>query len=83
MGDAANPADAARMTTVVRHQKRAGRFGREFRGDEVQIADARTDMDTDRSQTAGYAIDANAVAAAIIDRLFAGGARSRPPRKHR
>ena len=38
-------------------------------------------MDTDRSETACYAIDANAVAAAIIDRLFAGGAQSRPPRK--
>ena len=83
MGDAAKPADAGRMTTGVRHQKRAGRFGREFRGDEVQIADARTDMDTERPHTAGYAIDADAIAAAIIDRLFAGGARPRPPRKHR
>jgi hypothetical protein len=70
------------MTTGVRHQKRAGRFGRELRGDEVQIADARTDMDTDRSQTAGYAIDADAVAAAIIDRLLAGGTLPRPPRAH-
>jgi hypothetical protein len=83
MGGAANPADGARMTTEVRHhQKRAGRFGREFRGDDVQIADARTDMDTDRSQTAGYAIDADAVAAAIIDRLLAGGTLPRPPRTH-
>ena len=39
-------------------------------------------MDTDRSETSCYAIDANAVAAAIIDRLFAGGALPRPPRKH-
>jgi len=40
-------------------------------------------MDTERPHTAGYAIDADAIAAAIIDRLFAGGARPRPPRKHR
>ncbi len=38
-------------------------------------------MNTERSQTAGYAIDADAVAAAILDRLLAGGALPRPPRE--
>jgi hypothetical protein len=84
MGDDMNPADGPRMTTVLRiHQRAAGRFGREFRGDQVQMADTRADMDTDGSTTATYTIDADAIAAAIIDRLFAGGALPRPPRAGR
>jgi hypothetical protein len=78
-------ADAAlAMTTVLRYQQRAGRFGRDVRGvDEVQMDDARTAMETDCDddcrRTAGYVIDAHAVAAAIVERLLAGRTLKPPP----
>jgi hypothetical protein len=64
------------MTTMLRYQQRAGRFGREVRGDDVQTDDARMGIDADGAgggfETVGYVIDADAVAAAIVDRLIAG-----------
>ena len=66
------------MTTVLRYHKRAGRFGREVRDDQAQTTETRPGMEADRSPSGcsgpvGYAIDADAIAAAIIDRLVAGG----------
>jgi hypothetical protein len=57
-----------------------GRFGRDVRSaaalDDVQMADARTTMQTDRAgdrpETMRYEIDPDAVANAILDRLLAG-----------
>jgi hypothetical protein len=67
------------MTTMLRYHQR-GRFGREVQGDDVQTAETRTAMTNDeRTETAGYAIDPDAVAAAIVDRLFAGRTISAPP----
>ena len=72
------------MTTATRYllQDAAGqgRFGREVRPapapDDVSMADARTTMQTDRAagrfDMAGYEIDPDAVADAIVDRLLAG-----------
>jgi hypothetical protein len=74
------PADAAHdMTTVLRYHQRVGRFGREVRGDDVQMPDPRTEMETDGAgfETAGYVVDPDAVASAIISRLLAG--RTIPP----
>ena len=74
------------MTTATRYllqdARGQGRFGREVRTapapDDVSMADARTTMQTDRAagrfDTAGYEIDAHAVADAIVDRLLAGRA---------
>jgi hypothetical protein len=86
MADDPKPADAAHaMQTVTRyplHQKAArGRFGRDVPApatDDVQMDDARTTtMQSDQSRQGaeplGYVIDADAVAAAIVDRLMAGG----------
>ena len=85
MADDPNAADAAHaMQTVTRyplHQKAArGRFGRDvpaLAADDVQMADARTTMQSDHArqsaQPMGYEIDPDAVAAAILDRLMAGG----------
>jgi hypothetical protein len=64
-----------------------GRFGRDVRPaaalDDVQMADARTTMQTDhveaRLETARYEIDADAVADAILSRLLAGRTLA-PPR---
>ena len=84
MADDPKPADAAHaMQTVTRypqHEKAArGRFGRDVRGlaaDDVQMADARTTMQSDESREGaepmGYVIDPDAVATAIVDRLMAG-----------
>jgi hypothetical protein len=55
------------MTTMLTHQQRAGRFGREVRGDEIQQDDAR-----ERTGRVDYVIDPDAVAAAIVERLAAG-----------
>jgi hypothetical protein len=66
-------ADAApTMTTLLLNQQRAGRFGREIRGDE---ADSTTEADrADAPRRAiGYVVDPDAVAAAIVERLIAGG----------
>jgi hypothetical protein len=76
------PADAAlAMTTLLRYQQRAGRFGRAVRSEEVETDGTRTAMTTGevRSKTAGYEIDADAVAEAIIARLLAGRT-LKPPR---
>jgi hypothetical protein len=55
------------MTTLLRHEKRAGRFGREIRSEDSEL-----DAAIERSELAGYVVDADAVAAAIADRLLAG-----------
>ena len=71
------PADSVGGHTQDRAAR--GRFGRDVPGlaaDDVQMADARTTMQTDdaadRAQAVGYTVDPDAVAAAIIDRLMAG-----------
>jgi hypothetical protein len=56
------------MTTMLTYQQRAGRFGREVRGDD----DTGTTMENDGGGKAVYVIDADAVAAAIVERLVAG-----------
>jgi hypothetical protein len=71
------------MTTVVRLYKRAGRFGREIRDDRAQAADARTPTHADGCDTVDYEVDANAVAGAMLERLFAGGALPHPAREQR
>ena len=61
------------MTTLLRYQQRAGRFGRALPSEDVEPYETRTPMpDEDPSTTAGYVIDADAVAEAIIARLVAG-----------
>jgi hypothetical protein len=63
-------ADAAHtMTTLLRYQQRAGRFGRELRGDEVETYEDRESV-----PAVSYVVDADAVAAALVDRLLAGRA---------
>ena len=66
------------MTTLLRYQQRAGRFGRELRGDEVETYETtpamETDDDRESAQVLGYVVDADAVAAAIVDRLLVGRA---------
>ena len=54
------------MTTVLEHQQRAGRFGREIRGAR------ETDDAREGSARVGYVVDPDAVAAAIVERLLAG-----------
>lgn len=77
------------MQTAIRYQQQDGRsepvsngrFGRDVRAvpatGDVPVADARTTMQTDgereRSETMSYEVDPHAVAAAILDRLLAGG----------
>jgi hypothetical protein len=78
------PADAApAMTTLLRHQ-RAGRFGRAVPTEGVETDEARTAMTRgeERSQYAGYEVDADAVAEAIVARLLAGRTLA-PPRDAR
>ena len=68
-------ADAAHaMTTLLRYQQRAGRFGRAVPSEAVETYETSTPMpkDEDPSTPAGYVIDANAVAEAIVARLLAG-----------
>jgi len=71
------------MRTLPRYQQQevepGGRFGRTVRipaADDVQMDDARTTMHDDcadaRLEMAKYEVDADAVAAAIVDRLLAG-----------
>lgn len=52
----------------------------------MQMADARTQMETDgadeRFETAGYVVDAEAVASAIINRLLTGRTISPPAAPH-
>jgi hypothetical protein len=85
MDDERPHADAARaMTTVLRYQQRAGRFGRDVRsGYDVHADDTRMAMETDGadepSSGVGYVVDAAAVAAAIVERLLAGRTLKPPP----
>jgi hypothetical protein len=71
------------MPALTRYQQDTtarGRFGRDVpapAADDVQMADARTSMQSDageRFEIAGYEIDAEAVADAIVARLLAGRA---------
>ena len=62
------------MTTMLTYQQRAGRFGREVRGDD----ETGTTVENDGGGKAVYVIDADAVAEAIVERLVAG--RTIPPR---
>lgn len=84
MAEDPTPVDTAHaMKTATRYEQddtlERGRFGREVRpapAADVSMADARTTMGTDRAEgrfaRAGYEIDADAVADAIVDRLLAG-----------
>ena len=75
------PADAAHaMQTALRLHTRQGRFGRDVRGADGPTDDARMAMQTEeaRFERLGYEIDADAVAAAIVSRLMAGGALASP-----
>ena len=82
------PADAAlAMKTAIRYQRRdkAGRFGRDVQAAQadVQAAEARTTMQghgEERFDTAGYEIDPDAVASAIVSRLLAGRTLQPAPR---
>ena len=68
-------ADAAHaMTTLLRYQQRAGRFGRAVTSEDVESYETGTAMpkDDEPSATAGYVIDADALAEAIVARLLAG-----------
>jgi hypothetical protein len=62
----------------VQDRTARGRFGREVPApatEDVQMAEARTSMQTDADdafEAVGYEVDADAVAAAIIARLLAG-----------
>lgn len=83
MSDPSRPADADRVTTTATtHQaEQQGRFGRtSLRGAEALESETRTDqVDQMRNliQRAGYRVDANAVADAIIARLKGGRHRQR------
>jgi hypothetical protein len=74
-------ADAAHaMTTLLRYQQRAGRFGRAVPSEDVETYETSAAMPKDEkpSETAGYAIDPDAVAEAIVARLLAGRTIVRP-----
>jgi hypothetical protein len=92
MAEDSTPVDTTHaMTTAARYEqlegRARGRFGRDVRTaaalDDVQMADARTTMQTDRVEerfeSAKYEIDADAVAGAILSRLLAGRTLA-PPR---
>jgi hypothetical protein len=76
MQDDLNPADASlAMTTLLRHkqQQRAGRFGRAVPGEDVETDATGTAMNQPEAGTgASYAVDPDAVAEAILERLVAG-----------
>jgi hypothetical protein len=68
-------ADAAHtMTTLLRYQQRAGRFGRALRGDDVETYETSTAIETDDDRAVDYVVDADAVAAAMTERLLTGRA---------
>jgi hypothetical protein len=74
------PADAAHaMTTLLRYRQRKGRFGREVRGEHLETCETATAMGTDDPHATSYEVDAEAVAAAIVERLLAGRTLA-PPR---
>ena len=82
MGRDPKRADAAHaMTTLLRYQQRAGRFGRAVPSEDVEPFETRTPMpkDEEASTIAGYVIDADAVAEAILARLVAGRTLAPPP----
>jgi len=68
------------MNTTLQHQQRAGRFGRAVPGDDAQAAEVAADAPDERFETLGYAIDPDAVADAIVERLLAGRTLRLPPR---
>jgi hypothetical protein len=73
-------ADAApTMTTLLLNQQRAGRFGREIRGDDA-FTTTETDGADEPLRAIGYVVDPEAVAAAIVERLIAGRTLG-PPRR--
>jgi hypothetical protein len=68
-------ADAARtMTTLLRNQQRAGRFGRALQGDDLETCESGPARETGDGGDGlpGYVVDPDAVAAAIVERLLAG-----------
>ncbi len=71
------------MRTVLRYKQRVGRFGRDVRGDDVRAGKfaraTETDGADERAAAAGYVVDADAVAAAIVERLLAGRTITLPP----
>lgn len=79
MADDPKPADAAHaMQTVTRYEQHLraarGRFGRDVPGlvpADAQTPDAR--MQNQMGEQIVYVVDPDAVAAAIVDRLMAGG----------
>jgi hypothetical protein len=79
------------MKTAIRYQgqDRAGRFGRDVHAAPAdgQTGKAGTAMWTDSGdegfETAVYEVDADAVASAILTRLFAGGTLPGPPSDRR
>jgi hypothetical protein len=82
------PADEAHaMNTVFRCQQPAGRFGRDVRDADAQLTDPRTTMQTNSDgtgfETTMYAVDADAVAEAIVSRLLAGRTFPPPPAEPR
>ena len=92
MAEDSTPADTTHaMKTASRYdqqkERRRGRFGRDVQSadalDDVQMADARTTMQTDRMEerfaTLTYEVDADAVADAILSRLVAGRTLAPPP----
>jgi hypothetical protein len=68
------PADVAlAMTTLLRYQQRAGRFGRAVPSEDAPTDETGTGQETgERTQMVSYVVDPDAVAAAIVDRLLAG-----------
>jgi hypothetical protein len=74
MQDDSKPADVAlAMTTLLRYQQRAGRFGRAVPSEDPETDETRTAMaETERTEAVAYAVDPDAVAAAIVTRLLAG-----------
>jgi len=79
MSRESEPADAAlAMTTVLQHQQRSGRFGRELRDGDLEMTPADA-QDAERLELGGYEVDADAVATAIIARLIAGRTLQPPP----
>ena len=84
MAEGPTPVDTTHaMKTAIRYERQEaatlGRFGREVQpapAADMQMADARTTMQTDGAAApfdpAGYQVDAHAVAHAIVSRLLAG-----------
>ena len=74
------------MTTALLYEQRVGRFGRRLAGDAPRMADGSSHESPGaepRFEATSYVVDAEAVAAAIIDRLLAGRTLPPPPRKPR